>query len=280
MLAGRRDEPHLQLAGAPALADHEVAQQAALRRAGPTRSGPARGTRRAPARAPRSSARRRAGSRPSARSRPSGRARGSRTRARRPGRCRTSTRACCGSATARRRARSARARSRSSLPIRSQRLAHLLALTSSWRSYGSTCHGAPGWSARGGIRSGDGSSISTARASAYARLALPTTARTRSPGTRAGDEHDVAVAARDAVAAVGERVDRQLELVTARRAGAARRWWTPLRMTAVYGQLALDRREHRLAVRVAALVVAHRAQLARREAVELRSMTWAAVRSS
>ena len=35
----------------------------------------------------------------------------------------------------------------------------------------------------GAIRSGDGSRISTARASAYARLDLPTTARTRSPGS-------------------------------------------------------------------------------------------------
>jgi hypothetical protein len=33
------------------------------------------------------------------------------------------------------------------------------------------------------MRSGDGSTISIARASAYAFLALPTTAFTRSPGT-------------------------------------------------------------------------------------------------
>ena len=38
-------------------------------------------------------------------------------------------------------------------------------------------------------------------------------------GHGAGHEHDVAVAARDAVAAVGERVDRQLQLVAARRPG-------------------------------------------------------------
>src|SRR5918997_2399340 len=39
-------------------------------------------------------------------------------------------------------------------------------LTASWRSYGRICHGAPGWSATGSTRSGEGSRTSTARASA------------------------------------------------------------------------------------------------------------------
>ena len=38
-------------------------------------------------------------------------------------------------------------------------------------------------------------------------------------GHGAGDEHDVAVGARDARAAEGERVDRQLQLVAALRPG-------------------------------------------------------------
>ena len=62
-------------------------------------------------------------------------------------RSRTSTRACCGSATARRPGRSARARTRRGLPIRRSASSTWACLTSSWRSYGSTCHGAPGWSA-------------------------------------------------------------------------------------------------------------------------------------
>ena len=84
-LAGRGDEPHLQLAGAAALADDEVAQEAraASRRSQAPRPWRA-AARRAPARARRCRARRRACSRRSGRSRPSGRARGSRTRARRP----------------------------------------------------------------------------------------------------------------------------------------------------------------------------------------------------
>ena len=39
-------------------------------------------------------------------------------------------------------------------------------------------------------------------------------ARTRSPGSAPLDEHDDAVVARDAAPAEGERVDRELELVT------------------------------------------------------------------
>ncbi len=56
-------------------------------------------------------------------------------------------------------------------------------LVASCFSYGSTCHGAPGWGARGSIRSGLGSSSSVRRASANERLALTISARTRSPGT-------------------------------------------------------------------------------------------------
>ena len=47
-----------------------------------------------------------------------------------------------------------------------QRVLDLLGLISTWRSYGSTCHGTPGCGACAGIRSGDGSSISTVIASA------------------------------------------------------------------------------------------------------------------
>ena len=83
----------------------------------------------------------------------------------------------------------------------------------------------------GSTRSGDGSTISTARASAYAFLALPTTALTRSPGNAAGHEHDVALFARDAVAAVGERVDREFEHVAARRPSESGRRHGSVRMT-------------------------------------------------
>src|ERR687890_33292 len=75
--------------------------------------------------------------------------------------------------------------------------------SSSWRSYGSTCHEAPGCGARGSMRSGDGVRISVVRHGAL-------------------DEHDVAVEPRHAVAAVRERVDRQLELLALVRAGAWR----------------------------------------------------------
>ena len=82
---GRGDEPHLQLAGAPALAHDEVAQQAALVAPVPGRQPLLARPERAPARGRRCRARRRAGSRRAGRSGRSGRARGSRTRARRRG---------------------------------------------------------------------------------------------------------------------------------------------------------------------------------------------------
>ena len=85
-LARRGDEPHLQLAGAAALADDEVAQEARLRRGGRRRSSPCvAAPRRAPARAARCRARRRACSpRRATIVVPASRARGSRRRARRP----------------------------------------------------------------------------------------------------------------------------------------------------------------------------------------------------
>ncbi len=93
------------------------------------------------------------------------------------------------------------------------------ALTSSWRSYGSTCHGAPGWSATAGIRSGLGSSdLDRARLGVRA-LALRDDGADPVARDRVADEDDVAVESRDARAAVGEGVDAQVELVAARGAG-------------------------------------------------------------
>ena len=120
---------------------------------------------RAPARGRRWSARRRAGSRRSARSRRSGRARGSRRRARRPGRAERVLELVA-VAPLLDGGDDRLVLEALSLPIRSSASPTWAALTSSWRSYGSTCQGAPGWSAAGGMRSGDGSSTSTARASA------------------------------------------------------------------------------------------------------------------
>ena len=93
---------------------------------------------------------------------------------------------------------------------------------------------------------------------------------------RARDEDDVAVEPRDAVPAVGERVDGQLELVAARGAGPGGRGHPDQDDTAGSDpgshrstrQPALDRRQDRLAVRVAALVVADRPQLGDREPFE------------
>ena len=66
------------------------------------------------------------------------------------------------------------------------------------------------------MRSGDGlEHLDRARLGVGA-LALADHRAHAVAGHGAGDEDDVAVAARDAVAAVGERVDRQLELVAAR----------------------------------------------------------------
>ena len=70
------------------------------------------------------------------------------------------------------------------------------------------------------MRSGDGARISTARASAYARLDFVDRRADAVAGHGAGDEDDVAVEPRDAVAAVGEGVDRQLELGAAGGTGA------------------------------------------------------------
>ena len=50
--------------------------------------------------------------------------------------------------------------------------------------------------------------------SAKPRFVFVTRARTSSPGTTAANEHDEAVVARDAVPAVGERVDAELELLS------------------------------------------------------------------
>ena len=123
--AGGGDEPGLDLAGAPALADDEVAQDAlALAPVVGGDRSPA-----APSRGPRCGRRcrprRRAGSPRRRRSGPSGRGRGSRGSARRRPR-RRSTRACCGSATARRPGRSPPARSRRGRRS-AQRLVDLLA---------------------------------------------------------------------------------------------------------------------------------------------------------
>src|SRR3954468_7679791 len=102
-------------------------------------------------------------------------------------------------------------------PIRLSASATCSALTSSWRSYGSTCHGAPGWSATGGIRSGLGSLGLPARAPAYARAPIGARALAlRDPrgdpvaGDRAADEAAVPAGACDARPAVGEAVDAQV----------------------------------------------------------------------
>ena len=105
-------------------------------------------------------------------------------------------------------------------------------------------------------------------------------------GDRALDEHDVAVDARDAGAAEGERVDRQLELVAALRASlrrcSARVHWHPgmaARARAPAGSSApsarrsladrlLERGDDRLAVGVLALVGQHLAQLGLRQLAE------------
>ncbi len=261
----RGDEPRLQLAGAASFADHEVAQQAALLAPVPGRSGPGRAPRRAPA--SRTSFDALGGEQavvhrhdlvPAA-----GRVEAA-ARARRRARRRTSTRACCGSATARRRARSARARSPRACRSAPAPRAPASALISSWRSYGQHLPRRAG--VVGARRDAVGrrlDDLDGARLGVGA-LGLADDGAHAVAGNGAGHEHDIAVTARDAVAAVGERVDRQLELVAARRAEPGRRCWTRLSGW----QLALDRREHRLAVRVAALVVAHRAQLGGVQAVE------------
>ena len=87
-------------------------------------------------------------------------------------------------------------------------------------------------------------------------------------GHGAGDEHDVAVVARDAVAAVGERVDRQLELVAARRAGLRRVVDTRSRMTA-YGSLRSIAASTDLRFALRRSWSRTRAQLRGRQAVEL-----------
>ena len=61
-----------------------------------------------------------------------------------------------------------------------------------------------------------------ASASAWFRFTFVTRARTRSPGKAAADEDDEAVQARDAVPAVGERVDRELELLVLLETGRPR----------------------------------------------------------
>ena len=165
-LAGH--EPRLELPGAPPLAHDEVAQEARVRRGGRRPAGPAR----APSALTDSrSASMRSLARMSSVT--------SSTRSQRPGtveaqhelavlvRCRTSTRACCGSATARlggddrldRRIleaadarRAPRGPAAPSRPAGARRAAPARAR--------------PGARARGSIRSGLGSSISTARASA------------------------------------------------------------------------------------------------------------------
>ena len=63
-------------------------------------------------------------------------------------------------------------------------------------------------------RSGPGRSTSVASASAWLRLTFVTRARTRSPGKPAPHEDDEAVEPRDPVAAVRERVDVELELLS------------------------------------------------------------------
>ena len=148
--------------------------------------------------------------------------------------------------------------------------------SSSWRSYGSTCHGAPGWGATGSTRSGLGSSSST-------ELCLgPRALRLSDPGThavaghRAAHEHHVAgLGARDPRPAVGEPVDASaLARHPSGDAGVRVPGRLPRRpMVAGPGrrsgvasaELRLDRLQHGLAVRVAALVVAHLAQLGGRQ---------------
>ena len=88
----------------------------------------------APPRARRCRARRRAGSPSAGRSAPTSRARGSRRRARRRPPCRTSTRACCGSATPARPGRSAPARSRRGGRCARSASPTWVCLTSSWRA--------------------------------------------------------------------------------------------------------------------------------------------------
>ncbi len=82
--------------------------------------------------------------------------------------------------------------------------------------------GSPSWTQVSRSRSGEGRRSSTAVASAWLRFAFPTRARTRSPGRPPDDEHDVAVAPRDATSALGEGVDLQLQLLAAMRPGGAR----------------------------------------------------------
>ena len=103
-------------------------------------------------------------------------------------------------------------------PIRSSASRICACLCSSWRSYARSCQRQPPqWPkcGQGAVTwSGPNASVSTRTASPCRRLTLTMRARTRSPGSAPVDEHDDAVVARNAAPAEGERVDRELELVT------------------------------------------------------------------
>ena len=110
-------------------------------------------------------------------------------------------------------------------PMRAARRRPAACLISIWRSYGRTCHGAPGWSATSGMRSGEGSSTSVRARLGVRALALRDDGADAVAGDAAAHEDDVAVQPRDAVAAVGEVVDAEVQLgaaLGARRGGGRR----------------------------------------------------------
>ena len=216
-LAGSGDEAGLQLPGPPPLADDEVAQHPVAGRrvvgGDPLRTGPGadRVARLVVGLA------RRAGSRRRRRPPPSSRGDESRApRRRRSGR-RTSTRACCGSATARPRARSARARSRRGARSAAARRRPAPACGRAGSRTAAPARGRRG-RARRSWRTRVGDPVG-ARAQKLDRLRLAEVALgPGQPGPHAvarerpADEDDVPVGARDTAPALGERVDLELEL--------------------------------------------------------------------
>ena len=167
-LARRRDEAHLQLAGAPALADDEVAQEARLRAA----VVGAEALRAAPVEHLRARRVDALGGQQASR-------RSDRCRSHEPGAwkpqtslavrapCRRSTRACCGSATARSAGTIGSSSKPSSWPMPRQRVGDLLVLDLELALVGQHLPRRAGVVGdRPAMRSGLGSRISTTRASA------------------------------------------------------------------------------------------------------------------
>ena len=262
------DEAHLQLAGAPALAHDEVAQQADLRAAvvGAQAALATPLQRRAPRL--RCRPRRPAGSPRRARCAPTSRARGSRRRARRRRTCRTSTRACCGSATARRAGHDRLELVAVEPADAPQRVVDLLGLDRDLALVGqhlprrARMRGDRLDALRAGLEQRDGARLGVGL------LALGHHRAHAVAGHGVAHEDDVAVAARHAGAAEGEAVDRQLELLAALDARLDGGVHCPQRSS---GELLLDRAQHRLAGVVALLVVAHLAQLRGREVLQAAS---------